>query len=93
MRTISVIGIGAGDPEQITVQAISALNRADVFFVVDKGDEKRTSCCCGRRSATGTCAATRTGWYRSRSRNATARRPPTGRRWSSGGRGGRICRG
>jgi len=41
MRRLLIIGIGAGDPEQITVQAIKALNRADVFFVVDKGDDKQ----------------------------------------------------
>lgn len=32
-----MIGIGAGDPDQLTVQAVRALNRADVLFVVDKG--------------------------------------------------------
>lgn len=37
MRTVLVIGIGAGDPEQITVQAINALNRVDVVLVLDKG--------------------------------------------------------
>ena len=36
MRTLLIIGIGAGDPEQLTVQAIRALNRADVIFVIDK---------------------------------------------------------
>ena len=41
MRRLLIIGIGAGDPEQVTVQAINALNRADVFFVVDKGDDKQ----------------------------------------------------
>lgn len=41
MRRLLIIGIGAGDPEQVTVQAIKALNRADVFFVVDKGDDKQ----------------------------------------------------
>ncbi|HEU5420472.1 MAG TPA: precorrin-6A synthase (deacetylating) [Streptosporangiaceae bacterium] len=41
MRTISVVGIGAGDPEQITVQAISTLNTVDVIFMMDKGDAKR----------------------------------------------------
>lgn len=40
MRRIHVIGIGAGDPEYLTVQAISALNEVDVFFVSDKGDVK-----------------------------------------------------
>jgi len=38
-RSVLVIGIGAGDPEQITVQAIRALNRADVVFVIEKGSE------------------------------------------------------
>lgn len=40
MRKILIIGIGAGDPDYITVQAINALNAADVFFVIDKGEEK-----------------------------------------------------
>lgn len=37
MRHILVIGIGTGDPAQVTVQAIDAMNRASLFFVVDKG--------------------------------------------------------
>jgi precorrin-6A synthase len=37
-RTVYVIGIGAGDPEHLTLQAIAAMNRVDVFFTVDKGD-------------------------------------------------------
>jgi precorrin-6A synthase len=37
MKKILVIGIGAGNPEHITVQAIKALNRAEVFFILDKG--------------------------------------------------------
>ncbi len=41
MRQIIVIGIGAGDPEQVTMQAVAALNRVDVFFVLDKGSVKR----------------------------------------------------
>ena len=40
MRTILVIGIGAGDPDHMTVQAIKALNRVDVFFLPNKGAEK-----------------------------------------------------
>jgi precorrin-6A synthase len=40
MRKILIIGIGAGDPDFITVQAINALNAVDVFFVIDKGEEK-----------------------------------------------------
>lgn len=40
MKKLLLIGIGAGDPEQITVQAIKALNRASVFFLLDKGEAK-----------------------------------------------------
>jgi precorrin-6A synthase len=40
MRKMLIIGIGAGDPDYITVQAINALNQVDVFFVIDKGEEK-----------------------------------------------------
>ncbi len=40
MRKILIIGIGAGDPDHLTVQAIRALNRADVLFIPDKGEEK-----------------------------------------------------
>jgi len=41
MRTISVVGIGAGDPEQVTVQAVNALNAVDVVFMMDKGEQKQ----------------------------------------------------
>jgi precorrin-6A synthase len=40
MRTVLIIGVGAGDPDYVTVQAIRALNRVDVFFVVEKGGSK-----------------------------------------------------
>jgi precorrin-6A synthase len=40
MRKVLIIGIGAGNPDYVTVQAINALNRADVFFIPDKGTEK-----------------------------------------------------
>ncbi|MEG3631166.1 precorrin-6A synthase (deacetylating) [Streptomyces poriticola] len=40
MRKIHVIGIGAGDPEQLTLQAVRALRDTDVFFVLDKGEAK-----------------------------------------------------
>lgn len=41
MRKILVIGIGAGNPEYVTIQAVNALNAADVLFLVDKGEAKR----------------------------------------------------
>lgn len=40
-RHILVIGIGPGNPEQVTVQAIAAMNRADAIFIPGKGDEKQ----------------------------------------------------
>jgi precorrin-6A synthase len=40
VRTVYVIGIGAGDPEQLTLQAVAAMNRVDVFFTIDKGEAK-----------------------------------------------------
>lgn len=40
MRKILIIGIGAGNPDYVTIQAVEAMNRADVFFVPDKGAEK-----------------------------------------------------
>ena len=40
MRKVFVIGIGAGNPDYITVQAIKALNQVDVIFMIDKGQEK-----------------------------------------------------
>lgn len=39
-RHIHVIGIGAGDPDYVTVQAIDALNDTQVFFAMDKGEQK-----------------------------------------------------
>jgi precorrin-6A synthase len=40
MRKLYIIGIGAGNPEQVTVQAIKAMNTVDVFFLLNKGDDK-----------------------------------------------------
>ncbi|WP_396899175.1 precorrin-6A synthase (deacetylating) [Mycolicibacterium sp.] len=40
MRHIHVIGIGAGDPDFVTAQAVSALNDTQVFFAMDKGAQK-----------------------------------------------------
>lgn len=40
MKTILIIGIGVGNPDYVTIQAINALNRVDVFFVLDKGADK-----------------------------------------------------
>jgi precorrin-6A synthase len=40
MRKIYVIGIGAGDPDHLTLQAAKAIGRTDVFFLLDKGEAK-----------------------------------------------------
>jgi precorrin-6A synthase len=40
MKTILIIGIGAGDPDHVTIQAVNAIKRADAFFLMDKGPAK-----------------------------------------------------
>nr|WP_281410698.1 precorrin-6A synthase (deacetylating) [Ensifer oleiphilus] len=35
-----IIGIGSGNPEHMTIQAINALNRADALFIPTKGEKK-----------------------------------------------------
>ncbi len=40
MRHIRVIGIGAGNPQHITLEAISALQGADAVLALDKGEIK-----------------------------------------------------
>jgi len=39
-RQIHVIGVGAGDPDYVTAQAVAALNDTQVFFAMDKGETK-----------------------------------------------------
>lgn len=36
-RTVLVVGIGVGDPDQLTAQAVGAIGRADVVVLLDKG--------------------------------------------------------
>lgn len=40
MRDLLLIGIGPGDPRQVTYEAVEALRSATVFFVLDKGSDK-----------------------------------------------------
>lgn len=40
MKRILAIGIGTGNPDHMTIQAVNALNTVDVFFLLDKGSEK-----------------------------------------------------
>jgi precorrin-6A synthase len=43
MDEILVVGVGAGDPEHITVQAIAALGRAEVIFTLDRATSDLTA--------------------------------------------------
>jgi len=40
MLTLSLIGIGCGDPDQLTLQAVRAINAADLVLIPRKGAEK-----------------------------------------------------
>jgi precorrin-6A synthase len=37
VRTVLVIGIGVGGPDQVTLEAVAALQRVEVFFALEKG--------------------------------------------------------
>ena len=37
MRKVKVIGVGMGDPRQLTAEAVDALRSVDVFFALEKG--------------------------------------------------------
>lgn len=41
MKKVLLIGIGAGNPDYVTMQAVKALNEVDVFFFLDKGEAKQ----------------------------------------------------
>ena len=56
MRRLFIIGVGAGNPDYITVQAINALEQAHVIFVIDKGEFKGKAGN-GQFLKRGTCAA------------------------------------
>jgi precorrin-6A synthase len=40
MKKILIIGIGPGDPDFVTMQAVKALKTVDVFFILEKGEAK-----------------------------------------------------
>ncbi|MEY9877248.1 precorrin-6A synthase [Streptacidiphilus sp. MAP12-33] len=41
MRHINVIGIGSGDPDHLTLQAVKAFARTDVFLLLDKNEQRQ----------------------------------------------------
>lgn len=40
MKKIYLIGIGTGNPEHLTIQAVDALKKVNVFFILEKDSEK-----------------------------------------------------
>lgn len=40
MKKIYLIGIGTGNPEHLTVQAVKALKKVNIFFILEKESEK-----------------------------------------------------
>lgn len=40
MRTLFVIGIGAGSPQHLTLEAVAALRQVDAVLAFDKGEVK-----------------------------------------------------
>lgn len=42
MKTLYIIGIGAGDPDHLTLQAARAMNAAEVLFIPHKGRDKQS---------------------------------------------------
>lgn len=40
-RKVLVIGIGAGNPKHLTLEALEAIRRLDVVFIPEKGEEKQ----------------------------------------------------
>lgn len=40
MKKIYLIGIGTGNPEHITIEAINILKKVDIFFILEKESEK-----------------------------------------------------
>ncbi|RKX57364.1 MAG: precorrin-6A synthase (deacetylating), partial [Thermodesulfobacteriota bacterium] len=40
MKKIYLIGIGPGNPDYLTIQAINTMKEVDVFFILEKGERK-----------------------------------------------------
>ncbi|CCG07255.1 precorrin-6A synthase (deacetylating) [Pararhodospirillum photometricum] len=49
MKTVHLIGIGPGDPEMVTVQAINTMKTVDVFFLLEKAGRGKESLLAVRR--------------------------------------------
>ncbi len=53
MKTVLLIGIGAGHPDQVTLQAIQAIQRTDVFFVLEKAGAGKDTLTAARHAILG----------------------------------------
>ena len=84
MRKVFVIGIGAGNPDYITVQAINALNEVDVFFIIDKGEEKEDLVRLRKEICERYIKNKSYGWWRRPTRRGTGRPRPMSRRFGRG---------
>ena len=40
MKKIYLIGIGPGDPDYLTIQAINTMKKVDIFFLLEKSEKK-----------------------------------------------------
>jgi siroheme synthase len=57
MKTILIVGIGAGNPEYITVQAVNALSRARVVVLMGRATPRPSSMPCAGTSCNAMCLA------------------------------------
>ena len=91
-RHLLVIGIGAGDPDHLTLAAVKAMSRADVFFVLGKGrrsPRRRSAPPHARRPRPRAVPRRRSGRpRRDRTERAAASTPP---RSTTGAVGARTC--
>ncbi len=76
MRKLSIIGIGAGNPDYITVQAIKALETLDAVFLIDKAKKKTISRKL-RREIASAISRSHIGSSKPKTRSATANLSPT----------------
>ena len=90
MKQILLIGIGAGDPDYVTIQAVKALNRVDVFFVLDKGEVKQDLVDVRQEILDRHVDRAYRVWRRA-TPSATGRRPRTPRPCTTGAAAGRTC--
>lgn len=83
MKELLLVGIGAGDPDYITQQAIKALRRSNVIFLMDKGPAKHKLNALRREICERFPAAALHVSRKECSQSASATPPTTGPAWTS----------